>query len=113
MLPNDDDPIVFLGGKDYLPFFGTLTASLRAWKVVFFNSRTEPDLPRGFELVRYRTTTRTNWHYECERDLAAGALQGSLARTAKPSSVERWRRPEPQVQCRPAVILWSQERKAV
>ena len=79
MLASDDDPIVFVGGKDYLPLFGTLTASLRARKVVFFNSRTEPDLPQGFELVRYRTTTRTNWHYECARDLAAGTLQASLA----------------------------------
>jgi hypothetical protein len=63
----------------YLPLFGTLTASLRARKVVFFNSRTQPDLPQGFELVRYRTTTRTNWHYECARDQAAGTLQASLA----------------------------------
>ena len=79
MLPDDDDPILFVGGKDYLSLFGRLTASLRARKVVFFNSRTEPDLPQGFELVRYRTTTRTNWHYECARDLAAGTLQASLA----------------------------------
>ncbi len=79
MLPDDDDPIVFVGGKDYLPLFRKLTTSLRAGKVVFFNSRTEPDLPQGFEVVRYRTTTRTNWHYECARDLAAGTLQASLA----------------------------------
>ena len=79
MLSNDDDPIAFVGGKDYLPLFGTLTASLRARKVVFFNSRTQPDLPQGFELVRYRTTTRTNWHYECARELAGGTLQASLA----------------------------------
>jgi hypothetical protein len=46
----------------HLPLFGTLTTSLRARKVVFFNSRTQPDLPQGFELMRYRTTTRTNWH---------------------------------------------------
>ena len=67
MLSNDDDPIAFVGGKDYLPLFGTLTASLRTRKVVVFNSRTQPDLPQGFELVRYRTTTRTTWHYECAR----------------------------------------------
>ena len=79
MVPNDTEPIVFVGGKDYLPLFGTLTVSLRARKVAFFNSRAEPDLPQGFELVRYRTTTRTNSHYECARDLAAGTLQTSLA----------------------------------
>ena len=79
MLPDDDDPIVFVGGKDYLPLFGKLTAPLRARKVVFFNSQTEPDLPQGFEAIRYPTTTRTNWHYECARDLAAGALHVSFA----------------------------------
>jgi hypothetical protein len=79
MLPDDDDPIVFVGGKDYLPLFGKLTSALRARKVVFFNSRTEPDLPPGFESVRYRTSTRTNWHYECALDLAAGTLGDSVA----------------------------------
>ena len=79
MLPDDDDPIVFVGGKDYLPLFGKLTAPQGARKVVFFNSRTEPDLPQGFKAIRYRTTTRTNWHYECARDLAGGILEDSFA----------------------------------
>jgi hypothetical protein len=71
MLPNDEGPIVFVGGKDYLPLFAKLTASFRARKLVFFNSRIPPNLP-GFEAIRYPTTTRTNWHYECARDLASG-----------------------------------------
>jgi hypothetical protein len=79
MLPDDDDPIVFVGGKDYLPLFGKLSAPLRARKVVFFNSRTEPDLPQGFKAIRYTTATRTNWHYECARDLSAGTLEESFA----------------------------------
>ena len=39
MLPDDDDPIVFVGGKDYLPLFCRVTAPQGAQKVVFFNSR--------------------------------------------------------------------------
>ena len=74
MLPDDDEPIVFVGGKDYLPLFRKLTAQLRASKIVFFNSGKEPNLAVGFEAIRYPTTTRTNWHYECARDLAAGKL---------------------------------------
>ena len=74
-----DDPIVFVGGKDYLPLFGKLTVPLRARKVVFFNSQTEPDLPKAFKAIRYPTTTRTNWHYECARDLASGTLGDSSA----------------------------------
>ncbi len=30
------------------------------------------------DLMR-QTITRTNWHYECARDLTAGTLQASLA----------------------------------
>ena len=52
---------------------------MRARNVVFFNSRTAPDLPLGFELVRYPTPTRANWHDECARDLAAGTLEEALA----------------------------------
>ena len=74
MLSDDNDPIVFVGGKDYLPLFSNLTARLQAPKIVFFNSGKAPTLAEGFEVVRYPTTTRTNWHYECARDLAAGNL---------------------------------------
>ena len=27
-----------------------------------------PNLAEGFEAIRYPTTTRTNWHYECARE---------------------------------------------
>lgn len=75
MLPDDEGPIVFVGGKDYLPLFAKLTAPLSARKLVFFNSRIPPNLPYGLKAIRYPTTTRTNWHYECARDLAAGTLE--------------------------------------
>jgi hypothetical protein len=68
---DDGDESIFLGGKDYLPLFCRLTAVLRGRKTVFFNSSDRPVLPAGFTPVRYRTTTRTNWHYECALDLAA------------------------------------------
>jgi hypothetical protein len=74
LIRDDGGDIVFLGGKDYLPLFCKLTAALRGRKAVFFNSATRPDLPSGYSPVRYRTDTRTNWHYECARDLAAGAI---------------------------------------
>ena len=75
MMPDDGEPIVFLGGKDYLPLFCSLTAGLRARKTVFFSQAQEPRLPAGFQAVRYRTTTRTNWHYECARALISGRLE--------------------------------------
>jgi hypothetical protein len=75
LLPDDGDQIVFLGGKDYLPLFCLLTARSLGRKTVFFNSSRATDLPDGFTAVRYRTTTRTNWHYECARSFIAGELR--------------------------------------
>jgi hypothetical protein len=64
-IPNDtDEPIVFLGGKDYLWLFTTLTGQISASKTVFYNSARAPVAP-GCALQRFETTTRTSWHYEC------------------------------------------------
>ena len=74
MLPADtDEQIVFLGGKDYLPLFTRLTAPARSARTVFYNSATRPDAP-GCKLIRYPTTTRNNWHYECADALLRGEL---------------------------------------
>jgi hypothetical protein len=69
MLPNETaDDVVFFGGKDYLPLFSLLTGAIRAKRTVFYNSKIAPEL-RGVRLVRFGTTTRTNWHYECANSL--------------------------------------------
>lgn len=66
MLPDDGDKVVFFGGKDYLPFFHSLTREFKGKRVVFYNSSYSPDVP-GCTLRRYKTATRTNWHYQCAR----------------------------------------------
>lgn len=64
-LPDDDNaPMVFFGGKAYVPLFARLTRTHRGPRTVFFNSPRPPDAP-GCRLQRFVTTTRTNWHYEC------------------------------------------------
>jgi hypothetical protein len=74
MIPADtNEEILFLGGKDYLPLFTRLTATLKTTRTVFYNSATVPDT-NGCRLVRFATTTRTNWHYECAAALVRGAL---------------------------------------
>lgn len=70
---NGEDPVLFLGGKDYLPLFCALTARLKAPRFVYFNSTSEPDVP-GCHIVKYSTTRRTNWHYSCADELIAGTL---------------------------------------
>jgi hypothetical protein len=65
MLPRQvDKEIVFLGGKDYIPLFDTITSGIQGKRTVFFNSAFPPDAP-GCTLKRFLTSTRTNWHYEC------------------------------------------------
>ena len=70
MLPQDtSERTVFFGGKDYVSLFCRLTEGV-AQRKVFYNSVTPPFAP-GCELVRYRTRTRTNWHYECAMAFAS------------------------------------------
>ena len=75
MLPQDTTKhVFFFGGKDYLALFCILTANVRQ-RTAFVNSST---MPRGMNCrtVRYETTTKTNWHYECVNDFAAKVRGG-------------------------------------
>lgn len=74
MVPTDStDEIVYLGGKDYLPLFCSLSSRLRGARTVFYNSGTAPVAP-GCSLKLFKTTTRTNWHYECANALLRSDL---------------------------------------
>jgi hypothetical protein len=69
MIAEGTDDIVFVGGKNYVPLFCHLTKDVKVKKVIFFNSLNTPQLPLGYMPIRYATTTRSNWHYECASDL--------------------------------------------
>jgi hypothetical protein len=72
MVPDDtEEEILFFGGKDYLTLFCSLTRSVRAAKTAFYNSAQRPQVT-GCALVRFDTTTRTNWHYECAKAFVNG-----------------------------------------
>ena len=75
-LTDSNEEVMFFGGKDYLPFFCQLTDSVRARRIVFYNSRITPSVP-GCVLKRYETTMRTNWHYACARDFAGGKIDAT------------------------------------
>ena len=70
---EDNDDLVFFGGKGYQPLFRKLTENYRGNRFVFYNSATAPDMP-GCALIRYKTRTRTNWHYRCATDFAEGKI---------------------------------------
>ena len=78
MLPADrTGPVVFLGGKDYVPLFCRLTEGAKSERIIFYcysgNSDNPPAAPEC-RLLRFETSTRTNWHYECAKDLAQGKI---------------------------------------
>jgi hypothetical protein len=76
---GDNEPIVFLGGKGYLPLFQSLVAPLNRRTVVFVRAGvsaepTRGTFPRNWEVRHFRTPLLTNWHYECAEALGYGAL---------------------------------------
>jgi hypothetical protein len=81
-LPPEDTgkDIVFLGGKDYLPLFCSLTGTSGGKRTVFFNSREAPQY-EGITLKRYETATRTNWRYQCAEAFLDGRVSTYEAKT--------------------------------
>jgi len=74
LLPDDDnEEIVFFGGKDYVALFCNLTREYRGRRFIFYNSGSPPAAP-GCRLIRYPTTIRTNWHYACAKDFMNGQI---------------------------------------
>jgi hypothetical protein len=71
--PESEEGVVFFGGKDYLPLFCELTRGVRGPRTVIYNAAAPPALS-GCRLVRYETTTRTNWHYGAVDAWMAGKL---------------------------------------
>jgi hypothetical protein len=86
MLPDRwDEEIVFFGGKDYLPLLCSLTGETSNRKTLFYNAMRAPQAP-GWDLQRFETTTRTNWHYEC----AGAFLDFGGSENAKHSDLGHW-----------------------
>lgn len=79
MLSEDTtEPVLFLGGKNYLPLFLSLTRNIKTARIICYNSITPPDVP-GCNLVRFETTCKTNWHYGCAKAFLAGKWDPSTS----------------------------------
>lgn len=65
------EEIVFFGGERYYRLFDSMTQNQEATKIIFHRSKQMPT-ESGFH--RYKTNTRTNWHYECVVDFLSGKL---------------------------------------
>ena len=65
------DPIVFFGGRDYIPLFCRLTANAKGHRTVFYAGN-KPAAP-GCTLRRFGDPF-TNWHYQCARTFLDGEI---------------------------------------
>lgn len=75
--PDVDEPVLLFAGKDYVPLFCRLTASLRAPRIVLHKSAKPPECP-GCIPVHYETDRNTNWHYGAAEAFVAGRLSTPL-----------------------------------
>jgi hypothetical protein len=65
MLPESTKKdIVFFGSRECLPLFCSLTDSVRAKRIVFYNSQAPPQC-NGCTLKKFVGTRHTNWQYDC------------------------------------------------
>lgn len=75
MLPPDTKrPVVFIGSKEYVPLFVSLTSTLTAPRTLFYRTDTEPQAP-GCKIVRYQSRGTTNWQYGCADHFINGKLE--------------------------------------
>jgi len=73
MLPdNTSQPVVFLGGKDYVQLFCTLTSHVKARRVIVHKTEKPPDAP-GCTLKQYHTNKNITWYYSYARALIEGS----------------------------------------
>lgn len=68
-----EEPLIFLGGRDYVPLFSELTKTSASPRHVYYNATQPPTAP-GCSFEHYESATRTNWHYECARALLDGRI---------------------------------------
>ncbi|WP_093160476.1 hypothetical protein [Variovorax sp. YR216] len=68
-IPDDGEEMVFLGGLSYLNLFRNLVMTYKGEKTVYYRSSEKPELGLGFNLKKFDTPRKTNWHYECAAQL--------------------------------------------
>ena len=74
MLPaGGEEPVMFFGGKDYVPLFWGLTKDYRGDRIVWSHSGDRPVAP-GCCVRPFCATKRKNWHYECVSAFLDGKL---------------------------------------
>lgn len=76
---QNNDPVVFVGGRDYLPVFRSLVERLHRRTIVFAKAgdsagKVRRMLPLEWEVRPFQSEHSRTWHYECAAALSSGAL---------------------------------------
>lgn len=75
LVSNDNDDIIYIGGKDYLDLFYKLTCKLSNRKIIYYNSNIMPKNHDGNYIYRkYISNYSTNWHYQLADDICDGVI---------------------------------------
>ena len=77
---DENETIVFIGGKDYVLPFCQLTNHLPNNKIIIYKNinvvNNNPYLNNNnYHFVRCQTNRRTNWHYECANKLINNEIE--------------------------------------
>lgn len=74
---EDNEDIVYIGGKDYLLLFYELTQHLPNRKIIYWKHKETPKPLvniESFSFRYYNINWNTNWHYELAKDIANGIV---------------------------------------
>ncbi|MCF8429169.1 MAG: hypothetical protein K9G64_03470, partial [Bacteroidia bacterium] len=75
LVSNENDDIIYIGGKDYLDLFYKLTCKMSNRKIIYYNSNIMPENHDGNYIYRkYLSNYPTNWHYQLADDLSNGII---------------------------------------
>lgn len=72
LLDDSDGPIVFLGGRDYIPLFCWLTEKCYSCRIVYYYQNSKRPEANGCKTEGFKGEKDRTWYYECAKDFIAG-----------------------------------------
>lgn len=81
---STSEPIVFFGGRDYVPLFCTLTERIKSPRTIFYRDSKQPETAStpvkapGCVMQAFPIEASTNWHYGCVNAFVRGDITVKL-----------------------------------
>lgn len=77
---STSEPVVFFGGKDYVPLFCKLTERIKSTRTIFYRVSKRPETAGkpikapGCAMKAFLIEASTNWHYGCVKAFVKGGI---------------------------------------